>query len=439
MSVSINDLKGFDFSDKYLKVHEKFSIIKDGKQVDFKIVNSEKFHDDDIDEYWIEYEYHAAGQLIHRSQHYKNPFEIFNSVENDIVKSDDIVHKKSILIKNILEEFNPNFDRWDELTKKLSSKINILEFYPNYQSSKIPQDLSKEELAEYLDKFSKYELESFFTNISLLDFEIVYQNIWGEDYEYLIRKAFSANILGEKLFSRAIYDIINQKRQEHYIELVLKNYGFETEKYDMMVSIIYSIINSTFVHDRTFDSKFSRLQQLNRKDKISINEDYIQKMKKIDRIIRKELYNTPIPSSMKIDYDSLNNSLSKLEYVKNLEKISSNSKSDFIMRYKTPNDYGEVKSFQTAALNHGHIQIGNSKDNLSLYTTNTLRGVLKKYGLKSTGNKIHLINRIKENLSDEIVNSEFQEKYYSLTKKGQEFIDKYGYLVDITILPANFT
>ena len=121
MTISINDLKGFDFSDKYLNIHENFSIKKDGKQVDFKIVKSENYYGDNIDRYWVEYKYHSNCELIKESQHYKNPFEIFNIVENDIVKSDKILSQKFILIKNILEEFNPDFDKWGELTKKLTS------------------------------------------------------------------------------------------------------------------------------------------------------------------------------------------------------------------------------------------------------------------------------------------------------------------------------
>ena len=437
MSILIKDLKGFDFSDKYLNIHEKFSIKKDGKQVDFKIIKSEY---GDVDEYRIEYNYHAAGRLINRSQHYKNPFEIFREVEDDIIKSDNIFNQKSILIKNFLIEFNPNFDKWDELTKELTSKVDILKFHPNYKSSKVPQDLSKEELSEYFDKFSKYELESLFRNLSILDFEIFYQNTWGEDYEYLIEKAFSVNVFGEEVFNWTIFDIINQKRNEFYIEEILKNYGFEIEKDDMVVSIVYSIINSSFGHgNRFYNEKLLRLQRLSKRDKITLNEEYFQKMKKVNKIIENELNNYNEKHNQKIDFDNPNNLLSKLGYVKNLIKISSDSKAEHIMRYKIPNDHGDVYAFQTAALNHGHIQIGNSKDNLSQYLIVDLRNVLKKYGLKLDGNKTHLINRIKENLSDEIVNKEFPKRYYSLTEKGREYIEKYEYVTNANNLPANFT
>lgn len=438
MSVSINDLKGFDFSDKYLNIHEKFSIKKDGKQVDFKIVKSEKYHEDDIDKYFIEFEYRTVNRLIKRSQHYRNPFEVFREVENDIIKSNNIFNQKSFLIKIVLTEFNPKFDKWEELTRVLTSEVDILKLYPNYKSSKIPQDLSKEELAEYLDKFSKYDLESLLSNLSILDFEIFYQNTWGEDYEYLIEKAFSVNIFGEEIFTRFIFEIINQKRHEYYIENILKNYGFEIDKYNIMVSMVYSVLNWNF--NRRYETRYSRLEKLSNNEKIEFKKEYFDEMNKINRKIENEFYKYQSKNnSQEIDFNNLNNSLSKSEYVKYLMNISSDSKAEYVMRYKIPNDYGNLKSFQTAALNHGHIQFGNSKDTLSYYTVSQLKRVLKKYELKLEGNKNNLMDRIKDNLSDEIVNKEFPKKYYSITEKGQEYIEKYEYLTNTSDLPANFT
>ena len=37
MSVSVGDLKGFDFSKKYLHISKNFSLIKEDMKVDFKI------------------------------------------------------------------------------------------------------------------------------------------------------------------------------------------------------------------------------------------------------------------------------------------------------------------------------------------------------------------------------------------------------------------
>ena len=109
-----------------------------------------------------------------------------------------LIDKRVIIIKKALTGFNPNFNDWDDLYKKLSSDFNLLDVYPNYKSSKIPQDLSKEELAKYFDPMSKFELETLFMDISPIDFEIIYRNLWGEDYEYLIEKAFTSYFFGEK-------------------------------------------------------------------------------------------------------------------------------------------------------------------------------------------------------------------------------------------------
>lgn len=145
MTISIDDLKGFDFSKKYLKIHENFTIRKEGKQVDFKI---EEHESDEKKLFLIEYKYFTNNNLIIRKTPYKNPFEIFQEVEKDITKSDEKLNSQAILIKKLLEIYNPDFDCWEEITRDLTGEVNILKLYPNYESSENPSGFIKRRVSQ---------------------------------------------------------------------------------------------------------------------------------------------------------------------------------------------------------------------------------------------------------------------------------------------------
>ena len=357
MNISINDLKGFDFSNKYLNIDENFYIRIDGKQVNFNIVENEYGTDD---EYMLKYEYYDKFRLVKSSSFLKNPFDIFREVEKNIVKSESILDNKSFLIKHILKDFNPNFNDWTELSKKLSEDVNLLKLFPNYKSSKIPQNLSKKDLAKYLDKFTKYELETLFNEFSILDFEIFYQNTWGEDYEYLIKKAFSINILEEKFLDWSIFRIINEKRSNFYIATILKNNNFDVDKYDSMVPAISSII-----HFETNEGVINnlKLDKFIKDNNIDLNnyrgDDLLDKIKELKNKCYSN-YNNEGYYYDKSYFNNLDDCMVKSKYVFVLKAISSSSKSPIVMRYKIPKEDRDEDSVQTIALNNGHIKYGNS-------------------------------------------------------------------------------
>ena len=433
MDISVNDLKGFDFSEKYVTIHEKFFINFRGKQIDFKIIKN------DYNQIWIQYKYYAENQVVKNSIPFKNPFEIFNEVEESIVQSDEKLNHKSILIKKLLEDLNPDFDNWNELTKKLSGEVNFIELYPNYESSKFPQNLSKEELSDYLDKFSKYELEKLFKDFSILDFELFYQNLWGEDYEYLIRKAFSINLFGEEYFDSKIFQEINKKRQYEYVNCILKKYFLKVDD-DSTISFIRSIVNDDVDNDSR-DINRIIFQRKIKEENIDLNDITEEDSKKI-LDLKNEIYAPDNSKSYftKVNFNNLDDSLIKSKYLYVLKAISSSSKSPIVLRYKIPKEDRADDSVQTIALNNGHIKYDNSKEYLSEYTVNQLKSVLKKYNLKTGGNKTHLINRIKENLSDDVINKEFTKRYFTLTEKGHKYLNKYYYLAEFyPVLPVNFS
>ena len=307
MDISVNDLKGFDFSEKYVTIHEKFFINFRGKQIDFKIIKN------DYNQIWIQYKYYAENQVVKNSIPFKNPFEIFNEVEESIVQSDEKLNHKSILIKKLLEDLNPDFDNWNELTKKLSGEVNFIELYPNYESSKFPQNLSKEELSDYLDKFSKYELEKLFKDFSILDFELFYQNLWGEDYEYLIRKAFSINLFGEEYFDSKIFQEINKKRQYEYVNCILKKYFLKVDD-DSTISFIRSIVNDDVDNDSR-DINRIIFQRKIKEENIDLNDITEEDSKKI-LDLKNEIYAPDNSKSYftKVNFNNLDDSLIKSKY-----------------------------------------------------------------------------------------------------------------------------
>lgn len=437
MSISIDDLKGFDFSDKYLNIHENFTIKENGKQIDYKIFKKERYGS--IDEIWIEYKYLSNKKYIVRTTPYKNPFEIFREAEFDIQRLNNKFDGQTFLIKNLLEDFNGDFNDWEKLTEDLSSDTDLLKFFPNYES-KIPLNLSKEDLFKYLDEFSKEDLENLFKDFSILDFVILTQNIWGEDYEYLIKKAFTIHLLGEEFFDFQIFNVINKKIENEYIHCILKEYGFDFDNPDLIISVINTIINDNYDNYLSYNIDKIKFNQRIKQENIDLNDASEENLRKIVEL-RNEISdsNNSNYNYESVDFNNLDNPLTKSKYIYVLKAISSSSKSSIVMRYKIPKEDRNDDSVQTIALNNGHIKYGNLEENTT-YTVNQLKNVLKKYGLKITGNKPDLINRIKENLSDEIINEEFPKRNFILTKKGYEYLNNYSYLAEFyNVIPLNFT
>lgn len=77
-------------------------------------------------------------------------------------------------------------------------------------------------------------------------------------------------------------------------------------------------------------------------------------------------------------------------------------------------------------LNLGHIYDAKGKG-IVQFNANVidLKNVLKKYGLKQSGVKNDLIERINNNLSSEQINNEFEGSFYLLTNEGKEYIDEH--------------
>lgn len=97
------------------------------------------------------------------------------------------------------------------------------------------------------------------------------------------------------------------------------------------------------------------------------------------------------------------------------------------------------------AVRSGHIKYSSGLDTLhnGKLLVPDLRVILTKYNLKVSGRKSELISRIEDNLSVEQLNKELPEKgvgsAYVLTKKGEEFIDKYDMHCYKIHVPAHFT
>ncbi len=70
--------------------------------------------------------------------------------------------------------------------------------------------------------------------------------------------------------------------------------------------------------------------------------------------------------------------------------------------------------------------------NMTKSTVADLKYVLREYGLKVSGKKSELIERLKDNVDKSILESEFDCKRYHLTRKGTETLEKYSaYILNV--------
>ena len=70
--------------------------------------------------------------------------------------------------------------------------------------------------------------------------------------------------------------------------------------------------------------------------------------------------------------------------------------------------------------------------NMTKSTVADLKYVLREYGLKVSGKKSELIERLKENIDKSVLESEFDCKRYCLTQKGTDILEKYSaYILNV--------
>ncbi len=80
-------------------------------------------------------------------------------------------------------------------------------------------------------------------------------------------------------------------------------------------------------------------------------------------------------------------------------------------------------------MDKGYLVVGNAFDTLENQKATDIKELLRAHSLKLSGKKADLLQRIKENLSEEQISAQFPEKYFALTEKGREELDANAHIL----------
>ncbi len=81
-----------------------------------------------------------------------------------------------------------------------------------------------------------------------------------------------------------------------------------------------------------------------------------------------------------------------------------------------------------SVLDRGFLKIGDLQSAIEKETAVVLKEELKKHGLKGSGKKTELVQRLMEAVSYEELNSRFVRRTYQLTEFGKQALDEEGYV-----------
>ena len=91
-----------------------------------------------------------------------------------------------------------------------------------------------------------------------------------------------------------------------------------------------------------------------------------------------------------------------------------------------------VKDLKKQAIEDGFIEIGPAILEAKNVKVSDLKEILKEHGLKVSGKKDELIERLDENLSDDELERHFKSKNYQISSEGESFIENNRYILYIT-------
>lgn len=79
-------------------------------------------------------------------------------------------------------------------------------------------------------------------------------------------------------------------------------------------------------------------------------------------------------------------------------------------------------------LDNGYLKFGDVSDSIRAQRISDIKPVLKKYNLKVSGKKAELVDRLIENVSSQKLSVDFPIKYYRVSEKGAELLNKYPWI-----------
>ncbi|WP_088188027.1 MULTISPECIES: SAP domain-containing protein [unclassified Desulfosporosinus] len=88
----------------------------------------------------------------------------------------------------------------------------------------------------------------------------------------------------------------------------------------------------------------------------------------------------------------------------------------------------DVDKCLRSLLERGFLQVGNLQSAIEKETATVLKDELKKYGLKVSGKKDELVQRLMAEVSQEELNSRFTKRTYQLTELGKQALAEEGYV-----------
>ena len=120
----------------------------------------------------------------------------------------------------------------------------------------------------------------------------------------------------------------------------------------------------------------------------------------------------------------------KVAYTLYLEAFSKNPNKDF--SEKTAKKYETTpKKLQKQAIEDEFIELAPAIAEARSAKVSDLKEILKEHGLKVSGKKDELIERLAENLSEDELKKYFKSKNYQISDKGLEFLSENSYILYI--------
>ena len=311
---------------------------------------------------------------------------LYKEIENDTIKTEIEINRH---IEDLLMEYEDNIGNKRKTVKKVNELLGKTELTEAFKETLKSKDLSEEDgftiKAQLYEEIEKGKLSS--------------DDVVNRINEIIERQAKNKKIQMQNKISvkaRSMLKLLNNQ----------ENFSVNCTKCGEM---LYLTDKFCFKCGHEIADEIENKSYIN----INTNPEATKKEEEIKDEDLTLLYNERI----KTGYDSE----FKFGYVNYLNAL--NSSSDV---FEVCNKYEiSQEDFEKQGLKDGFIE---EIANISCFTMNEIKDVLRKYNLKVSGRKNELINRINENLSPEQAKEEFPVTSYVITQKGEDFIKDNDYV-----------
>lgn len=438
--IEISDLKGFDFSKKYINPAEEYVEITD--EYEFKC--RPHFRDKKIDgsEYEFKTEFYTNEAWTSEIFAFKIIGEQLNVMKAEL--------NKSYYLKNLFP--NDNFDA-QELYNVLKNEryfyvswAILINHGINIGEKAIAQkiidifhkyfDISFEARFNFIENLFQLPIEEY---ISFNDFKNLSKNKFLKYYKKYREDSADLELVDEIFNNQEILEEKLSKFEEYrkFVYSKLDDLSSELSKYINLdgVDLINLFENITFYRGSDEDEELANI--------LILKEFGIEEFDNINTLNETFDFNS-IKSK---NIEKINNNEFKLAYINFLGKINSyhNNIDDKLHCFDddelTPNnhcfpiEFQGTDDFQPIPVQylkeygaiHNHITEGKGIGVLKFKTQlNEMKKVLGKYGLSQRGSKAILIERILDNLSTEEINKEFPGHRFILTPEGEKILNDFN-------------